>query len=186
MDYRSFSTALNYAFSFCSALGQAAPNLAAIAKGGAAAANIFSMIETSMIETDSKKPSRQADGEAVLPEVAGDIEFCEVLAVQERAPSFPWFNVSMNPLPLAISCLGKKMQIWNVILAAKAVNAHSFIEELPDRYDTLHIDSPDNNPEANKEKVSSKACNFESLVINKEKEGGLAAYDFLYMPMDFA
>ncbi|OMP01490.1 ABC transporter-like protein [Corchorus olitorius] len=202
----------------CLDLCQAAPNLAAIAKGRAAAANIFSMIGTSMIETDSKKPSRQADGEAVLPEVAGDIEFCEVCFAYPSWPNMVFENLSFSIVAgktfafVGPSGSGKSTIIslvqrfyeptfgrilldghdlknlqlkWlteqiglvsqepalfdttiagnillgkedadmeQVILAAKAANAHSFIEELPDRYNTQHIDSPDNNPEANKEK----------------------------------
>ncbi|OMO75429.1 hypothetical protein COLO4_26122 [Corchorus olitorius] len=197
-----------YGLLFCAwalllcALGQAAPNLAAIAKGRAAAANIFSMIETSMIETDSKKPSRQADGETVLPEVAGDIEFCEVCFAYPSRPNMVFENLSFSivagktfafvgpsgsgkstiislvqrfyePTSGRILLDGhdlKNLQLkWlreqiglvsqepalfdttiagnillgkedadmeQVILAAKAANAHSFIEELPDRYNT--------------------------------------------------
>ncbi|KAE8712583.1 Detected protein of unknown function [Hibiscus syriacus] len=47
--------------------GQAAPNLAAIAKGRAAATNIFSMIKA------DSKPSGQSDGETILPKVVGKI-----------------------------------------------------------------------------------------------------------------
>ncbi|OMO87375.1 hypothetical protein CCACVL1_09084 [Corchorus capsularis] len=198
---KAFTTIINVIFSGF-ALGQAAPNLAAIAKGRAAAANIFSMIETSMIETDSKKPSRQAEGETVLPEVAGDIEFCEVCFAYPSRPNMVFENLSFSivagktfafvgpsgsgkstiislvqrfyePTSGRILLDGhelKNLQLkWlreqiglvsqepalfdttiagnillgkedanmeQVILAAKAANVHSFIEELPDRYNT--------------------------------------------------
>ncbi|OMO55359.1 Histone H2A [Corchorus olitorius] len=98
----------------------------------------------------------------------------QVLVVQERAPSFPWFNVSMNPLPLKwlreqIGLVSQEPALFDTTIAGNILLGKE------DADMEQHIDSHDNNPEANKEKVSSKACNFESLVINKEKEGGLAA-----------
>ena len=66
------------------------PNLAAIAKGRAAAANIFSMIET-----DSKS-SRQSDGETMLSEVAGQIEFCEVCFAYPSRPNMVFENLSFS------------------------------------------------------------------------------------------
>lgn len=77
-------------FCFRSALGQAAPNLAAIAKGRAAAANIFSMIET------DSKPSRQSEGETILPEVAGKIEFCEVCFAYPSRPNMVFEDLSFS------------------------------------------------------------------------------------------
>lgn len=77
-------------FCFCSALGQAAPNLAAIAKGRAAAANIFSMIDT------DSKPSGQADGETILPEVIGKIEFREVCFAYPSRPSGVFEKLSFS------------------------------------------------------------------------------------------
>lgn len=77
-------------FFFCSALGQAAPNLAAIAKGRAAAANILSMIET------DSNPSRPSDSETTLPEVAGQIEFCEVCFAYPSRPNMVFENLSFS------------------------------------------------------------------------------------------
>ncbi|KAK9755082.1 hypothetical protein RND81_01G001300 [Saponaria officinalis] len=68
---KAFTTIINVIFSGF-ALGQAAPNLAAIAKGRAAAANIINMIES-----DDESSKRLVSG-ITLPNVAGDIEFHEV------------------------------------------------------------------------------------------------------------
>ncbi|KAF8406607.1 hypothetical protein HHK36_008696 [Tetracentron sinense] len=68
---KAFTTIINVIFSGF-ALGQAAPNLGAIAKGRAAVSSILSMIEI-----DSNSSKRLDDG-TVLPEVAGQIDFCEV------------------------------------------------------------------------------------------------------------
>ncbi|XVF63662.1 hypothetical protein PTKIN_Ptkin09bG0104600 [Pterospermum kingtungense] len=192
---KAFTTIINVIFSGF-ALGQAAPNLAAIAKGRAAAANIFSMIET------NSKPSRLSDGETMLPEVAGKIEFCEVCFAYLSRPNMVFENLSFSidagktfavvgpsgsgkstiismvqrfydPTSGKILLDGhdlKNLQLkWlreqmglvgqepalfdttiagnillgkedadmeQVIVAAKAANAHSFIEELPDSYNT--------------------------------------------------
>ncbi|XP_021283667.1 ABC transporter B family member 13-like [Herrania umbratica] len=192
---KAFTTIINVIFSGF-ALGQAAPNLAAIAKGRAAAANIFSMIET------DSKPSRQSDGETILPEVAGKIEFCEVCFAYPSRPNMVFEDLSFSidagktfafvghsgsgkstiismvqrfydPISGKILLDGhdiKNLQLkWlreqmglvsqepalfdtslagnillgkedadmeQVIVAAKAANAHSFIEELPDSYNT--------------------------------------------------
>ncbi|RVW42519.1 ABC transporter B family member 13 [Vitis vinifera] len=71
---KAFTTILNVIFSGF-ALGQAAPNLAAIAKGRAAAANIVNMIET------DSTASKRLDNGIMLPKVAGQLEFCETFAV---------------------------------------------------------------------------------------------------------
>ncbi|KAL9225760.1 hypothetical protein vseg_001648 [Gypsophila vaccaria] len=68
---KAFTTIINVIFSGF-ALGQAAPNLAAIAKGRAAAANIIGMIES-----DDESSKRLVSG-ITLPNVAGKIEFTEV------------------------------------------------------------------------------------------------------------
>ncbi|KNA06481.1 hypothetical protein SOVF_180640, partial [Spinacia oleracea] len=68
---KAFATIFNVIFSGF-ALGHAAPNLAAIAKGNAAATNIVSMIDN---EADSSK--RLVSG-LTLPRIVGEIEFREV------------------------------------------------------------------------------------------------------------
>ncbi|KAL5706452.1 ABC-type xenobiotic transporter [Ranunculus cassubicifolius] len=68
---KAFVTIINAIFSGF-ALGQAAPNLAALAKGRAAASNIIQMIE--IVATSCQR----SDTGIVLPEVTGKIEFCEV------------------------------------------------------------------------------------------------------------
>ncbi|XWS14444.1 hypothetical protein CRYUN_Cryun35bG0009900 [Craigia yunnanensis] len=192
---KAFTTIINVIFSGF-ALGQAAPNLASIAKGRAAAAIIFSMIET-----DSKS-SIQSDGETMLPEVAGQIEFCEVCFAYPSRPNMVFENLSFSIdagktiavvgpsgsgkstiismvqrfydpisgkilldghdlknlqlkwLRQQIGLVGQEPALFDttiagnillgkedadmeqVILAAKAANAHSFIKELPDSYNT--------------------------------------------------
>ncbi|KAL2895423.1 ABC transporter B family member 13 [Bienertia sinuspersici] len=68
---KAFTTIMNVIFSGF-ALGQAAPSIAAIAKGRAAVANISSMINT---DSDS---SKRFDSGITLPKIAGEIEFREV------------------------------------------------------------------------------------------------------------
>ncbi|KAJ6405932.1 hypothetical protein OIU84_013826 [Salix udensis] len=65
---KAFTVIINVIFSGF-ALGQAAPNIAAISKGRAAAASILSMIET-----DSNRSTNLEDG-IVMPKVSGQIEF---------------------------------------------------------------------------------------------------------------
>ncbi|KAH0449278.1 hypothetical protein IEQ34_023078 [Dendrobium chrysotoxum] len=67
---KAFTTILNVIFSGF-ALGQAAPNLSSLAKGQVAASTIIRMIEK------VSNVSEQSNG-AVLPQVQGQIEFCEV------------------------------------------------------------------------------------------------------------
>ncbi|TYH11672.1 hypothetical protein ES288_A06G004000v1 [Gossypium darwinii] len=192
---KAFTTIINVIFSGF-ALGQAAPNLAAIAKGRAAAANIFSMIDT------DSKPSGQADGETILPEVIGKIEFREVCFAYPSRPSgvfeklsfsidagktfavvgpsgsgkstiismvqrfydptsgsivldgYDLKNLQLKWLREQMGLVGQEPALFDttiadnillgkedadmqqVILAAKAANAHSFIEELPNSYNT--------------------------------------------------
>ncbi|XP_041019693.1 ABC transporter B family member 13-like isoform X2 [Juglans microcarpa x Juglans regia] len=88
---KAFTTIINVIFSGF-ALGQATPNLAGIAKGRAAAANIISMIET-----DSKS-SKTSDTGLMLPEIAGQIDFSEVcFAYPSRR------NLVFNKLSFSIS-----------------------------------------------------------------------------------
>ncbi|KAF7817655.1 ABC transporter B family member 13-like [Senna tora] len=69
---KAFTTIINVVFSGF-ALGQAAPNLGSIAKGRAAATNIMNMIASVSNTTGSS-----LDKGIVLPQVQGQIEFCEV------------------------------------------------------------------------------------------------------------
>ncbi|XP_040951407.1 ABC transporter B family member 13 isoform X1 [Gossypium hirsutum] len=192
---KAFTTIINVIFSGF-ALGQAAPNLAAIAKGRAAAANIFSMIDT------DSKPSGQTDGETILPEVVGKIEFREVCFAYPSRPGtvfeklsfsidagktfavvgpsgsgkstiismvqrfydptsgsilldgYDLKNLQLKWLREQMGLVGQEPALFDttiadnillgkedadmeqVILAAKAANAHSFIEELPNSYNT--------------------------------------------------
>lgn len=59
-------------FYVCSALGQAAPNLAAIAKGQAAAGNIMNMIK------NDPNSSKKSDNGLVLQKITGKLEFRQV------------------------------------------------------------------------------------------------------------
>ncbi|GKU90128.1 hypothetical protein SLEP1_g4168 [Rubroshorea leprosula] len=86
---KAFTTIFNVIFSGF-ALGQAAPNLAAISKGRAAAANIFSVIET------DSEPSKLSDGRIVLPQVFGEIEFCEVCFTYPLRPTMVFANLSFS------------------------------------------------------------------------------------------
>ncbi|KAF5455749.1 hypothetical protein F2P56_025295 [Juglans regia] len=192
---KAFTTIINVIFSGF-ALGQATPNLAGIAKGRAAAANIISMIET-----DSKS-SKTSDTGLVLPKIVGQIDFSEVcFAYPSRrnlvfnklsfsisagktfavvGPSgsgkstiismvqrfyeptsgrilldghdlksldLKWLReqmglVSQEPALFATTIasnilFGKQdADMDDIIQAAKAANAHCFIQGLPDDYDT--------------------------------------------------
>ncbi|KAJ0086194.1 hypothetical protein Patl1_09515 [Pistacia atlantica] len=86
---KAFTTIINVVFSGF-ALGQATPNLAAIAKGQAAAANIFSMIKT-----DSNF-SKSSDDGIVLPKLAGQIEFCHVSFAYPSRPNLVFQNLSFS------------------------------------------------------------------------------------------
>lgn len=74
----------------CSALGQAAPNVAAIAKGGAAAASILSMIKTDVNSSD------RSDNGTVLPTVSGQIEFCDVHFAYPSRPNMVFEKLSFT------------------------------------------------------------------------------------------
>ncbi|KAK3231861.1 hypothetical protein Dsin_003742 [Dipteronia sinensis] len=192
---KAFTTIINVIFSGF-ALGQAAPNLAAIAKGQAAAANIMTMIRS-----DSTSSERSDDG-ILLPKLVGQIEFQEVCFAYPSRPGrvfenlsftitagrtfavvgpsgsgkstiismlqrlyepvsgkvlldghdirsiqLKWLReqmglVSQEPALFATTIaanilLGKEdANMSQVIEAAKAANAHSFIQELPDGYST--------------------------------------------------
>ncbi|KAK9270830.1 hypothetical protein L1049_026416 [Liquidambar formosana] len=86
---KAFTTIINVIFSGF-ALGQAAPNLAAIAKGRAAAANIISMIET-----DSNS-SKRLDSGILLPKVVGQIEFCKVCFAYPSRTNMVFENLSFS------------------------------------------------------------------------------------------
>ncbi|XP_030541530.1 ABC transporter B family member 13-like isoform X2 [Rhodamnia argentea] len=86
---KAFTTIINVIFSGF-ALGQAAPNLAAIAKGQAAAANIISMIRA------DKKPSEGSDEGTRLAEIAGEIEFREVCFAYPSRPNMVFENLSFT------------------------------------------------------------------------------------------
>lgn len=188
--------------SVCSALGQAAPNLGAIAKGRAALASILSMIKTNANSSDN------SDNGVTLSNVFGKIEFCEVCFAYPSRPNMvfeklsfsiahgktfafvgpsgsgkstiisllqrfyepisgkilldghdlrsiqlKWLRrqmglVSQEPALFATTIadnilFGKEdAGINQIIEAAKAANAHSFIQGLPDGYHTLvHVSS---------------------------------------------
>ncbi|XP_050364979.1 ABC transporter B family member 13 [Argentina anserina] len=86
---KAFTTIINVIFSGF-ALGQATPNLAAISKGRAAAANIMTMIES-----DSNF-SKVSDKGEVLPKVTGQIEFCHVCFAYPSRPNMVFENLSFS------------------------------------------------------------------------------------------
>ncbi|KGN60047.1 ABC transporter B family member 13 isoform X1 [Cucumis sativus] len=86
---KAFTTIINVIFSGF-ALGQAMPNLAAIAKGRVAAANIFSMIDA-----DYESSSRSNNGVA-LSSVAGKIEFSEVSFAYPSRPQLIFDKLSFS------------------------------------------------------------------------------------------
>ena len=71
-------------------LGLAVPNLVAITKGQAAAVKIFSMIKT------DSKPSRLSNGETMLPEIVGQIEFYEFCFAYPSRPNMVFENLSFS------------------------------------------------------------------------------------------
>lgn len=75
---------------FCSALGQAAPNLAAIAKGQAAASNIMSMIKS------DSNASERLDNGIVLSKLVGEIEFRDVCFAYPSRPGKVFENLSFT------------------------------------------------------------------------------------------
>ncbi|KAA8537503.1 hypothetical protein F0562_027111 [Nyssa sinensis] len=192
---KAFTTILNVIFSGF-ALGQAAPNLAAIAKGRAAAANIMSMTE------EDSNSCKISDKGLVLPKVAGQIDFCDVSFAYPSRPNMifkdlsfsvsagktfavvgpsgsgkstiismiqrfyeptsgkimldghdlknlqlKWLReqmglVSQEPALFATTIAGNILfgkedaDMHQIIEAAKAANAHSFVQGLPDGYHT--------------------------------------------------
>ncbi|CAN0906199.1 ABC transporter B family member 13 [Linum grandiflorum] len=99
---KAFSTIINVIFSGF-ALGQAAPNLSAIAKGRAAAASILAMIESGFSSESSK---RYEAGLVMLPNVSGEIEFCHVsFAYPSRPDSLVFENLSF------LICAGKTFAV---------------------------------------------------------------------------
>lgn len=86
---KAFTTILNVIFSGF-ALGQAAPNLASIAKGRAAVTNILSMIE------DDCSSSTKLEEGKMLPKVDGQIEFHEVHFAYPSRPKMVFENLSFS------------------------------------------------------------------------------------------
>ncbi|KVH88084.1 AAA+ ATPase domain-containing protein [Cynara cardunculus var. scolymus] len=86
---KAFTTIINN-LCFCSALGQAAPNLAAIAKGKAAAANIVSMLEED-VDASSKLNTGMA-----FSNVDGNIEFREVCFAYPSRPNMVFEDLSFS------------------------------------------------------------------------------------------
>ncbi|KAL2468228.1 ABC transporter B family member 13 [Forsythia ovata] len=192
---KAFTTIINVIYSGF-ALGQAAPNLAAIAKGRAAAASILSMVK------EDFNSSKYLEDGIVLPRVEGNIEFCKVCFAYPSRPTtvfedlsfsvcagktfavvgpsgsgkstiismiqrfydptsgnilldghdlkklqLKWLRsqiglVSQEPALFARSIaenimFGKEgANVDEMINAAKAANAHSFVQHLPDGYQT--------------------------------------------------
>lgn len=86
---KAFTTILNVIFSGF-ALGQAAPNLASIAKGRAAVTNILSMIR------DENHRSNGSDKGKTLPKVDGKIEFLEVYFAYPSRPKMIFENLNFT------------------------------------------------------------------------------------------
>ncbi|KAI3464812.1 hypothetical protein Pfo_021475 [Paulownia fortunei] len=95
---KAFTTIINVIYSGF-ALGQAAPNLAAIAKGRAAVASIINMID------DDSSPSRISDEGIVLPRVDGKIDFCEVCFAYPSRPTMVFEDLNFS------ACAGKSLAI---------------------------------------------------------------------------
>ncbi|KAJ7966889.1 ABC transporter B family protein [Quillaja saponaria] len=85
---KAFTTIINVIFSGF-ALGQSAPNLASIAKGSAAAANITSMIKT-------VSSAKRSDDGTVFPGVAGEIELCNVCFAYPSRSNMVFENLSCS------------------------------------------------------------------------------------------
>ncbi|KAJ6938350.1 ABC transporter B family member 13-like [Populus alba x Populus x berolinensis] len=86
---KAFTVIINAIFSGF-ALGQAAPNIAAISKGRAAAASIMSMIET------ESSPSKNLEDGIVMPKVSGQIEFREVCFSYPSRSNMVFENLSFS------------------------------------------------------------------------------------------
>ncbi|KAJ8772768.1 hypothetical protein K2173_027945 [Erythroxylum novogranatense] len=86
---KAFIVIINIIFSGL-ALGQATPNLAAIAKGQAAVSNIINMIEA------DSEPSHMSEDGIVLQNVAGKIEFCKVHFAYPSRPNTVFENLSFS------------------------------------------------------------------------------------------
>ncbi|KAK4490259.1 hypothetical protein RD792_000921 [Penstemon davidsonii] len=95
---KAFTTIINVIYSGF-ALGQAAPNLAAIAKGRAAISSILNMIEQ---DSDSSKSS---DDGIVLPRVNGNIDFREVCFAYPSRSTKVFEDLSFS------ACAGKSLAI---------------------------------------------------------------------------
>ncbi|KAL3603315.1 hypothetical protein D5086_004174 [Populus alba] len=86
---KAFTVIINAIFSGF-ALGQAAPNIAAISKGRAAAASIMSMIET------ESSPSKNLEDGIVMQKVSGQIEFHEVCFSYPSRSNMVFENLSFS------------------------------------------------------------------------------------------
>nr|XP_043632321.1 ABC transporter B family member 13-like isoform X2 [Erigeron canadensis] len=86
---KAFTTIINVIFSGF-ALGQAAPNLAAIAKGKAAAGNIVSMIK------EDVDPSRKSNSGMAFSKVDGSIEFRDVCFAYPSRPNMVFEDLSFS------------------------------------------------------------------------------------------
>ncbi|CAN1127328.1 ABC transporter B family member 13 [Linum perenne] len=162
---KAFSTIINVIFSGF-ALGQAAPNLAAIAKGRAAARNILGMIESGSSSESSK---RYEDGLMMLPKTfavvgpSGSGKSTVISMVQRfyeptsgrilldghdlKSLRLKWLRQQMGLVSQEPTLFGTTISdnimfskedasMEQIFEAAKAANAHSFIQQLPDGYNT--------------------------------------------------
>ncbi|KAL0351738.1 UNVERIFIED_CONTAM: ABC transporter B family member 13 [Sesamum calycinum] len=87
---KAFTTIINVVYSGF-ALGQAAPNLAAIAKGRAAVASIINMIEE-----DANRPSKGSHEGIVLQGVDGKIDFVDVCFAYPSRPTMVFEDLSFS------------------------------------------------------------------------------------------
>ncbi|XP_051139242.1 ABC transporter B family member 13-like isoform X2 [Andrographis paniculata] len=95
---KAFTTIINVIYSGF-ALGQAAPNLAAIAKGRSAVANIISMIQ------DDSTTSKSLDEGIVLPKINGRIDFYEVSFAYPSRPTMVFEDLNFSV------CAGKSLAV---------------------------------------------------------------------------
>ncbi|PIN03579.1 Multidrug/pheromone exporter, ABC superfamily [Handroanthus impetiginosus] len=86
---KAFTTIINVVYSGF-ALGQAAPNLAAIAKARAAVASILNMIE------DDSNRSKSFDDGIILPKISGKIDFCEICFAYPSRPTMVLDKLSFS------------------------------------------------------------------------------------------
>ncbi|GER57006.1 multidrug resistance P-glycoprotein, partial [Striga asiatica] len=87
---KAFTTIINVIYSGF-ALGQAAPNLAAISKGRGAVANILKMIEN-----DFYSPSTNPNEGIVLQRIDGKIDFCDVCFAYPSRPAMVFDDLNFS------------------------------------------------------------------------------------------